>query len=340
MPSKNDSDEDTASTEETKEEEVKPEKDEEETRKPTEGPAPKAEEKAEESEDIKKDEEELRKVIKVDSAEEGEKEQKEPIKDDIEETPRESLEQKRAIFQSIKDFDFLIKKNQEDIGEINQKLESLTKDLDDLVSLYEIVSEQMNPFVGLSKVTKKRIDALENFTKEIEDLKERTGELESFAERSGAKFKRLSEMERRHVKTIDTDALLAEGDAGEKKESVGEVEGTGEVPEEKTSEPATETIAPDSNVDITAPEETPDEETQQPTSLEEIALKAEDSIIAEEISTDELQQPMPTITIDNKIWDGLSDDDLDIILERSLGVFSPEGKIDMIIDEFIESLKG
>ena len=76
MPSKNDSDEDTASTEETKEEEVKPEKDEEETPKPTEEPAPKAEEKAEESEDTKKDEEELRKVIKVDSAEEGEKEQR------------------------------------------------------------------------------------------------------------------------------------------------------------------------------------------------------------------------------------------------------------------------
>ncbi len=46
----------------------------------------------------------------------------------------------------------------------------------------------MNPFVGLSKVTKKRIDALENFTKEIEDIKERIGEIESFAEKVGFNF--------------------------------------------------------------------------------------------------------------------------------------------------------
>jgi len=60
-----------------------------------------------------------------------------------------------------------------------EKFDNLTKDLDDLVSLYEIVSEQMNPFVGLSKVTKKRIDALENYTREIELIKDRVGNLES-----------------------------------------------------------------------------------------------------------------------------------------------------------------
>lgn len=298
--STNDSDEDAAPTEEIKEEEPKPEKDEtEETSEPSDEPAPKAEEKVEESEDTKKDREELTKVIKVDSAEGGDKE---PIKDDVEETPREALEQKRAILQNIKDFDFLIKKNQEDIGEINQKLESVSKDLDDLVSLYEIVSEQMNPFVGLSKVTKKRIDALENFTKEIEDLKERTGELESFAERSGAKFKSLGEGE--------------------------------------TSQTTTEKDVPDDEADIAALEETSGEETQQPISSEEMPVESEDGNIQEEISTDALQQPMPTITIENNIWDGLSDTDLDLILERALGIFSPEGKIDMIIDEFIESLKG
>ena len=44
----------------------------------------------------------------------------------------------------------------------------------------------MNPFVGLSKVTKKRIEALENFTKEVEELKTRIGDLEAFAEMAGA----------------------------------------------------------------------------------------------------------------------------------------------------------
>jgi predicted RNase H-like nuclease (RuvC/YqgF family) len=79
----------------------------------------------------------------------------------------------------MKDFDFQIKKNQEDLTNLNEKVENLSKDLDDLVSLYEIVSEQMNPFVGLSKVTKKRIDALENFTKEVDNVKTRISDLES-----------------------------------------------------------------------------------------------------------------------------------------------------------------
>jgi archaellum component FlaC len=98
---------------------------------------------------------------------------------------REDLEQRRTILQNMKDFDFQIKKNQEDVTKLLEKVENLSKDLDDLVSLYEIVSEQMNPFVGLSKVTKKRIDALENFTKEVDSVKTRIGDLESVIEKNG-----------------------------------------------------------------------------------------------------------------------------------------------------------
>jgi hypothetical protein len=98
---------------------------------------------------------------------------------------REELEQRRTILQNMKDFDFQIKKNQEEITNITQKVESLSKDLDDLVSLYEIVSEQMNPFVGLSKVTKKRLDALENIIKEVDGVKTRIGDLESNIEKNG-----------------------------------------------------------------------------------------------------------------------------------------------------------
>ena len=98
------------------------------------------------------------------------------------------LEQRRHILQNIKDFDFQIKKNQENIGKVSDRINSLTKDLDDLVSLYEIVSEQMNPFVGLSKVTKKRLDSLENYTKEVEDLKTKIGDIESILEKEGAEL--------------------------------------------------------------------------------------------------------------------------------------------------------
>ena len=113
--------------------------------------------------------------------------------------PKVALEQKRQMLQSIKDFDFQIKKNQESIGKINEKIDSLTKDLDDLVSLYEIVSEQMNPFVGLSKVTKKRIDALENFTHEIEDIKSRMGDMESELEKGLGGLKRIKNFESNNV---------------------------------------------------------------------------------------------------------------------------------------------
>ena len=89
----------------------------------------------------------------------------------------------------MKDFDFQIKKNQEEITNIYEKVESLSKDLDDLVSLYEIVSEQMNPFVGLSKVTKKRLDALENIIKEVDGVKTRIGDLESTLEKNGVDIK-------------------------------------------------------------------------------------------------------------------------------------------------------
>ena len=169
------------------------------------------EEKTDEPDETKKNADELRKVIKVDSQEQSEKEA-EPKKDeqvleDSETPTRESLEQKRAILQSIKDFDFQIKKNSEDITSIHKKLESVSKDLDDLVSLYEIVSEQMNPFVGLSKVTKKRIDALENFTKEMDDLKDRMGDIESFVEKAGVDFAEIKALKNAPEKDISNDAI-------------------------------------------------------------------------------------------------------------------------------------
>ncbi len=181
----------------------------------------KVEENTDESEETKENAENLRKVIKVDSQEQLEKKEEskkdEQISDDSEPPTRDSLEQKRAILQSIKDFDFQIKKNTEEITSIYKKLESVSKDLDDLVSLYEIVSEQMNPFVGLSKVTKKRIDALENFTREIDDLKERIGDIESFAEKAGVDFaeikasRNISEKENKEI-NIPTSPVKISGE--------------------------------------------------------------------------------------------------------------------------------
>lgn len=199
------SDEESKNSSEEKTDEIL-ESDIEDQEKTVDAEKPKTERKKEEPVE-KKNVEELRKIIKIDDT------NKEKTKDnneqdaDLESTTRDGMEQKRAILQSIKDFDFLIKKNQEEITAINKKLDSVSKDLDDLVSLYEIVSEQMNPFVGLSKVTKKRIDALENFTKEIEDLKTRLGDIESFAERAGADIKSIRVETSEHHEENDTDKI-------------------------------------------------------------------------------------------------------------------------------------
>jgi hypothetical protein len=128
-------------------------------------------------------------MAKTDNKPEGTKIIPDKIPGAAADAAREELEQRRNILQNMKDFDFQIKKNQEEITNIYEKVESLSKDLDDLVSLYEIVSEQMNPFVGLSKVTKKRLDALENIIKEVDGVKTRIGDLESNLEKNGVATK-------------------------------------------------------------------------------------------------------------------------------------------------------
>jgi len=325
----------------------------------------------------KKDVDSLRKVIKVDqpakasdgkTTEPAKKEKKdEEIIDDAS-SSRESLEQKRAILQNIKDFDFQIKKNQEDIGGINKKIDAMSKDLDDLVSLYEIVSEQMNPFVGLSKVTKKRLDALENFTREIDTLKERTGELESFAERSGAKLQRLGENQEK-IKTIDTDALLGEKDKKEDKKPEEEKKRGEQTSKEEKKENETKT-----ETKTTTPEETQVKsesikkdikiedavkiKEQDPINMQTISEEIKPQRISEDFSPDSFDddffadayneekfQLTPTYVtpkIDNNIYDESFDIDLDMIFEMAFGSLSTsaEEKIDMLIDEFIESLKG
>lgn len=170
--------------------------------KEKEAPAEDASKADSKDEQPKEDVENLRKVIKLNDNANNEKKSDESKKEEetneedtdgiddlVEEaeeegaaapaSTREELEQKRAILQRIKDFDFQIKKNQQDINAVGEKISALSKDLDDLVSLYEIVSEQMNPFVGLSKVTKKRLESLENITKEVDTLKEKLSTIET-----------------------------------------------------------------------------------------------------------------------------------------------------------------
>jgi len=303
-------------------------------------PSPDTPEKSEEEK--KKEVEKLQTVIKVDGEEASSEEKKEdaPTEGKKEESPppaeekkeevqkstvpkapqapatpaggsRDDLEQRRNMLQSIKDFDFQIKKNQEDIGKMVEKQDGLTKDLDDLVSLYEIVSEQMNPFVGLSKVTKKRIDALENFTNEIEDIKIRMGDVESVVEKGVGGITRLT-------KKLDEKNPAPD---------------SSEIPDKFESE------LKNAEVQI---DESPDE-TVAETELEAQTAKIEDT------SSDFIAEPETQITEpvnispvsdETQLMNGdLSDDDLDILLSKSLESLLAEQNIDYMINEFLLSLK-
>jgi len=101
-------------------------------------------------------------------------------------------------FHDTKELDAQIKENNNLIRKLEEKVTSISEDMNDLIGLYEIVSGHMNPFVGLSKVTKKRLDVLENFHKEMESLKTRLDSIESLVDKidiSKSSSKNLSPME-------------------------------------------------------------------------------------------------------------------------------------------------
>lgn len=163
--------------------------------------------------DNKQDLESIRTVIKFNEKESSAQDKTEENNSDVPKTSQTASldkfkeEETRNILQSIKNFDLQIMKNQEDIGKLFKKLDGLSNDLDDLVSLYEIVSEHMNPFVGLSKVTKKRIDALENFTQEVEACKTRISDLETILEENKIDIGSLKMTKTPPESVISTDEL-------------------------------------------------------------------------------------------------------------------------------------
>jgi hypothetical protein len=227
---------------------------------------------------------------------------------------REDLEQRRMILQNLKDFDFQLKKNQEDVTHINEKVEGLSKDLDDLVSLYEIVSEQMNPFVGLSKVTKKRLDALENITTEVDTMKTKLKDMEAVFEKGGISL----------PTTPSKDTKPA----------------TLEPPPTTTAPPVTTTPAPPTPPQ-TAP--TPD---NKPTS--QAPPGTPPPYTPELTPTPPMPTTIPQITptptafqpIQNQPpLPSLSDTDLDILLTKALESFIIDQQIDTIMNDFIHNLK-
>ena len=270
----------------------------------------------------------------------------------------------------MKDFDFQIKRNQEDIEVVKEKIDGLSKDLDDLVSLYEIVSEQMNPFVGLSNVTKKRIEALENFTKQLDEVKDRLDEIEALAEKGGLQRteskelieirKRMKELER--AKTEGTQQANNE-EMEEMRERMRELEEAAEEKEkelelrekEQKNEKMKQPKKEPEEEDAPTPDEPkePIEEPSPPQPLPTPPVTSPDTPQQEEIiptmklsepqlttfptPQDYPQQPETEGTMMPDI-NSQTTDSLDALLNQALEAFLREQQIDMIIEEFISKL--
>ena len=112
-------------------------------------------------------------------------------------------------YKDERDWVELVKRNEVLIKELETKVVSLSEDVDDLISLYEIVSVEMNPFVGLSKITRSRLDALANIDKEFGSLKQRLEELEASIA-SGASHQKNDDFSEDFYLTINVDDIVEE----------------------------------------------------------------------------------------------------------------------------------
>jgi len=83
------------------------------------------------------------------------------------------------ISKTINDINTQILQNKKAIESLEERILEISKDIEDLISLYEIAYAEMNPFVGISKVTSKRIESLENMYREIKELKRKIEALEN-----------------------------------------------------------------------------------------------------------------------------------------------------------------
>lgn len=227
------------------------------------------------------------------------------------------------MLQNMKDFDFQIKKNQEDITNIAEKIDGITKDLDDLVSLYEIVSEQMNPFVGLSKVTKKRIDALENFTQEMGIIKNRMEDVESVME------KKLGYVSNSYPKSNDTEESVERLDV-DTVDKNAELKSESEVSSDKQV------------VDETASSVTEQGVVDQPETMDTIAqpVSVQGESISKELSSNNNDSSYSeSFAGDTGVQMSMSDTQLDNILAKSLESFVAEQSIERVINDFLLNLK-
>jgi len=86
------------------------------------------------------------------------------------ETITNIIERLNEIDNRLPRVDVSINNLKRELGDLREELTKLDDSLKDMMALYEIVSAQINPFVGSSKVTSLSIERLDEMEKRIEEL--------------------------------------------------------------------------------------------------------------------------------------------------------------------------
>jgi len=84
----------------------------------------------------------------------------------------EITERLNAIDNEIPRIDIAVNTVKKDISEIKNELGKLDENLRDMMMLYEVVSNQINPFIGISKVTATSMEKLESLERDMDRNKE------------------------------------------------------------------------------------------------------------------------------------------------------------------------
>ncbi len=86
------------------------------------------------------------------------------------ETVEKIMERLNDIDNKLPRLDIAINNLKKEIDSLKQDLQKMDDSLKDMMALYEVVSSQINPFVGSSKVTALSIQRLDNMEKQLREL--------------------------------------------------------------------------------------------------------------------------------------------------------------------------
>jgi flagellar protein FlaC len=121
---------------------------------------------------------------KAEDEPEEESQEEEEVKEEPETTSKGSDETVEKIMERLNDIDnklpridIAINNLKKEVDSLKQDLQKMDDSLKDMMTLYEVVSSQINPFVGSSKVTALSIQRLDNIENELRRLEQLVGDV-------------------------------------------------------------------------------------------------------------------------------------------------------------------